>query len=455
MISSENTTGEQDLATMVTARADMEFGYCNLAASKLNVTVHKVLDNPAMTSRQELYMLDELSDGTSSAFDVAPLSDNFTTEAGRWVQLALAKKADTDEPDYQLLAITHNDVAMPLVSFRHRPGGECPYVQIGREMTDESFIVTPEDTQGTRKHMIVAMQHLVNQDSRNFSHNLRLQHLDKQNEEELRLASNSRHQTAYDEMTSIEKQALLHPFQGNKDPSPYKFDGRERLDDKAIRARAFLYAGKEHLRSVSEDRYKLRKEKHENRRRIKPLIPQYAAFLANPSLQALENLPGSWDEALGAELTRIAVKKEELARIDFEVSSEIAKNTACLLNVEKTLKEQLGELHQPTEKVLLYLGRIGATNGSKVTLEIPWNGGETTTEFEFTVDIVKQGSQYDVAVEYQPTTMDTSPSPFVRMLLNTAGVNTPDVAKHVNSLYPILQKVSSQIYQQKLPARQK
>ena len=76
------------------------------------------------------------------------------------------KTTKRQEKDPMLGAVIGQDIILPLASFARRKGGHCSYVQLGREMTDDNFYLTPKDDESDRLKFVTAIEKLLESDPR-------------------------------------------------------------------------------------------------------------------------------------------------------------------------------------------------------------------------------------------------------------------------------------------------
>lgn len=84
--------------------------------------------------------------------DTIPYGDIDTPLTDRSVELVLTPSLDRtlDDADSEpsspvLLAVLNDDIALPVATFKTRPAGECSYVQLGQEITDDTAIISTEN----------------------------------------------------------------------------------------------------------------------------------------------------------------------------------------------------------------------------------------------------------------------------------------------------------------------
>ncbi|HUD81796.1 MAG TPA: hypothetical protein VMR08_04225 [Patescibacteria group bacterium] len=140
------------------------FDACNIISSEASAEARDRL--AGKTIERALYVFDETGGSSPTrlattaiqpfSYDVTRFGDNYP------VELLLAKPLPTEgsdpDPDPRLLAVIQGDLAVPLATFAPRTGGKCSYMQIGQEITDDSFVVTPYDK---RKDIADAIRSLI------------------------------------------------------------------------------------------------------------------------------------------------------------------------------------------------------------------------------------------------------------------------------------------------------
>ncbi len=135
-----------------------DFDACNIIAAEASNLAHEKLKK---ADRQTLYIFnDETAGNTSTSVDAVDIGGiNNTqipyTDEGSVDLYVTRPSGPSKSEDPQLLAKIRDDLAVPIATFAARSGSHCSYVQLGREITDDSFVVTPRDN---RKNIVAAIR---------------------------------------------------------------------------------------------------------------------------------------------------------------------------------------------------------------------------------------------------------------------------------------------------------
>lgn len=135
-----------------------KFNDCSIAAATACQNAHERIAES--TTVEELVFLGE--EGSHSIMATRNLTDYFALDDDRTMRLALGRSQKDPEAPLYLLAITRGDLALRIASFQRRQSSLlCDFVQLDGEMTDDSFIVTPADEQGSRLDIVESIRHLT------------------------------------------------------------------------------------------------------------------------------------------------------------------------------------------------------------------------------------------------------------------------------------------------------
>jgi hypothetical protein len=133
----------------------LNYDACNIIAAEASQLAHDKLD-PRQAGQQSLFVFDDTRGMepqvllTQNIARITPLNGRSYPYTNGDIQLVLAASHQSglsggDRSDPRLLAIVRDDLAVPVATFARRKGGQCSYVQLGQEMSDQNFIVTPYD----------------------------------------------------------------------------------------------------------------------------------------------------------------------------------------------------------------------------------------------------------------------------------------------------------------------
>ncbi len=180
------TTGgeptEQALAqrSLIGGALSMEFADCDVAASDASQQAAELMNDQYRASEGAFELIGESSE-TTTKIATTDYNNTFTVE-GYPVSLVLVQKVDevkelvpgqksrvpfkrkageiavrkTMSGDPILAAKIGPDSLLPLASFARREVGKCNYIQLGQEMSDDDFIVTPQDAESSRYDLVQA-----------------------------------------------------------------------------------------------------------------------------------------------------------------------------------------------------------------------------------------------------------------------------------------------------------
>ena len=136
-----------------------QFNDCSIAAASACKNVYNCLGSN--TQKEEFVFLGE--DGAYETLRTHSLTPELSLpEDGRKITFMVGRSTSDPEAPAYLFAVTRGDLALRLASFKRRESNiVCDYVQIGREMTDENFVVTPADEHGSRLDIVEQIRHLT------------------------------------------------------------------------------------------------------------------------------------------------------------------------------------------------------------------------------------------------------------------------------------------------------
>lgn len=136
------------------------YSECSIPAADANKEVVDIL--PSLKP-VELYIADETAPGlpirthTRRLGSVLVENQTLTDEE---IQIYLEQEQNNEQASRpRLLAVFNNDLALPFASFEKRSNGQCSYVQMGSEMTDDNILATADEK---RVDFLVAVRDLVN-----------------------------------------------------------------------------------------------------------------------------------------------------------------------------------------------------------------------------------------------------------------------------------------------------
>lgn len=132
----------------------LRYDECNIIAAEASKLAYEEV--AAYDETKTLYVLDETRGEIAEVLQTAPLvnvegiEQTYVYKAPKLL-LARTKNGDVDP---RLLAVVRDDLAVPIATFARRKDGSCSYVQLGQEISDENFVVTPYDKRkDTVKHI--------------------------------------------------------------------------------------------------------------------------------------------------------------------------------------------------------------------------------------------------------------------------------------------------------------
>lgn len=132
---------------------------CSIAASSAYRLAHEVIGQSANT-KQFLVVSD--GDDVVENLTYATLVSDLPSSGVLPVNFMLAKNIDQVGAPLYLFATTRDNIAFRVASFVKRGSQtQCDYVQIGQEMYDDNFVVTPADEEGSRIDIIESIKQII------------------------------------------------------------------------------------------------------------------------------------------------------------------------------------------------------------------------------------------------------------------------------------------------------
>ncbi len=156
-----NSAGAERPNNLLSFGMSEYFRDCSIAAATLCADAHAAC--PPQSPAAGMVLLEQESE-VMTAHTVG-ISTDTILKTGHRVHFALVKDAasSSDSPP-SLLAVTRGNIAVRLATFnRRKTSAYCDYVQIGREMVDETdtYVAMPEDESKSRLSIIKTMQALI------------------------------------------------------------------------------------------------------------------------------------------------------------------------------------------------------------------------------------------------------------------------------------------------------
>ena len=165
-----------------------EFSDCSIAAADLSKIAGELIASASNKSgdRASKYVIGDGEWVENLVYTSVDYRRDFSLD-GRSTNLVLAQRVGTKEEtterrvrkwlvprhvshtesteeltDIPFLAVTiGDDTILPIASFARRNGGQCSYVQLGQEMSDDNFYVTTADDETVRHDLIEAFREQV------------------------------------------------------------------------------------------------------------------------------------------------------------------------------------------------------------------------------------------------------------------------------------------------------
>ncbi len=148
----QSSEGEDSSNSILSLGLSEQFNDCSIAAASVCKDAYERIQTMA-AKPEEFVFLGE--DGNYGSVLTHNLTSDFSLPSGRKIRLVLGKDGSHAEAPLYLFAVTRDDLALRLASFQSRQSNVlCDYVQIGQEMDDEDFVVTPEDESLSRLDII-------------------------------------------------------------------------------------------------------------------------------------------------------------------------------------------------------------------------------------------------------------------------------------------------------------
>ncbi len=155
---------EKHSPSHIDAMLSLSFDECSIAAADTSALAENLAFGPErahVKQQQSLYLADRLGATIEprifETLPIATVEPNFDLANHKPVDIIIANNSNEHSKTPFMAAVMSSGIAIEIARFEKRLNGECSYVQLGQEITDDALVVTPSDPRSQQVESIRAL----------------------------------------------------------------------------------------------------------------------------------------------------------------------------------------------------------------------------------------------------------------------------------------------------------